>query len=289
MSLAIGMALLAAFLFGLNVHIQRVALDDTDARSGTVLSVAGMTATLWLVAPWWVEWSWFRDPAMLIFIAVGLMWPAMGQSMQIKGTEVVGPALASSLGAFTPVFAVALAVTFLGEQLAWADGVGIALMVGGLVFAAWSPKAMQRQFPMWALLIPLGAALARGLGQPLSAWGMRSIPSPFFSTLIAGSTSLVLLILLYPTPHRKQRLARRGMRLFALSGVSNGMGILAMNVGMQNSSVSLVAPLVATSPLMALALGAWVFRREHLGRKHVIVAALVFIGTLLLIADFGGS
>ncbi len=285
--LAVSMALCAAALFGLNVHIQRKAGGQGNALEGAFLSVASMSLMFWLAAPFVVHSDWWLTRGALIFALSGLFFPAMGQTLQITSVKRVGPALTSSIGAFTPMFSVIPAVLFLGETFTTGIVAGIALMMAGMALAAQNRRGSPRQWPVWFLLIPLGAAFFRGVAQPITKLGFADMPSPYFAALLASTVSSVVLLMLVALTRKKAAptAAGRGRArlIFALSGVINGFGILSLNTAIQSGSLLIAAPLASTAPLWALAFGAFIFRNEDLRRKHLIIAILVIVGAILII------
>ena len=67
-------------------------------------------------------------------------------------------------------------------------------MMAGLAASAFlrrGPAAMR--WPLWALLLPLGAAALRGGIQPIAKVGFVEVPSPMFAALIMSATSVVVL------------------------------------------------------------------------------------------------
>lgn len=277
-------ALLAASLWGFSNHIQRLALDDTDALTGAFISVATMAIIAWMFAPFYVEWSWFATRGALIFAMMGLFFPALGQRFQIAGVMLVGPSLTASLSALTPLVAVAIGVVLIGEVLNLQAGFGLILMVIGLVLATYSPRGIKRGFPLWALLVPIGAAVVRGIAQPGMKLGMQDLPSPAFGLLIAASVSTVVLGLMAMQNKAKGNVRLGiGVRWFIFNGALNAGGIFLLNLALQKGTVTLVSPLAATSPLWALLFGALVFKREQLGLKHLGVAVLIVLGGALIL------
>ena len=134
------------------------------------------------------------------------------------------------------------------------------------------------------LLLPLGAALARGLAQPITKLGLTEVPSPYFATLVFATVSTLVLAGLLLVTGRAHRVRNTsGFGSFALSGLVNGTGILVLNAAIGMSSVTLTAPLASMSPFWALALGYLVFKTEQLGLRHLFVALLVVAGLVLII------
>lgn len=277
------LALLAAALFGFNVHIQRRALDHTDTLTGAFLSVATLAGLAWLMAPILLEPAWLTHPATITFALGGLFFPVLGQILQVAALARVGPLIASAIGAFTPGFAIVPAVLLLGEDFGPQAALGSGLMITALLVAALSGGDPKRGWPLWALLLPLGAAAARGLVQPVTKAGLSEIPSPYYATLVMGTVSTVVLAgLLMLSGRGLPRRCERGHLAFVISGAVNGAGILALNSALERGQITLTAPLTTTAPLWTLAFGVLIFRNERVTKHLLGVAALVVAGAALL-------
>ncbi len=278
------LSLAAAALWGLCNHIQRHALDDTDTMTGAFLSVAVVAVCCWLAAPFFVDPSWWSSRGTLIFVIVGVFFPALGQRFQIAGVSLVGPALTASIAAFTPVIAIGLGVLFLGESLGLQSAIGLILTIAGLLLATWSPRGIKRGWPLWAILVPLGASLVRGISQPGLKFGMQDVPSPLFALLVTTTVSSLVLGVMLALHHRQGRTRfGSGVGWFALNGLVNGAGILALNAALTMGTLTLVSPLSGTVPLWALLLGLFVFKRETLKWKHLAIALLIVVGGALIV------
>lgn len=279
------LALLSAALFGLNVHIQRRGLDSVDAMTGAFVSVASMAVVFWLFAPFILHREWWFSTGAMIFAVTGLFFPALGQRLQTSSVLRVGPALTSALGAFTPLFAVVPAVLFLHEDFGWQAALGITLMMTALILSARGQKGVKRNWPLWVLIIPLGAAFVRGIVQPVTKLGLAELPSPFFAALLTSTVSAFVLALMLAAGRKQPRLEERKTGLFwlAASGVINGAGILSLNTAINLGDVLVAAPLASSAPIWALAYGAFWFRNEQLGLRHLVIALLVVSGAAMII------
>ncbi len=278
-------ALSAAMVFGLNMHVQNKALDDTDQLTGAFLSVLAMAAAFWALSPLFVDFSWFRSQAVWLFAASGIVVPALGQVLQIASIRIVGPSISAAINGFLPVFAVLPAVLFLGEAFGAQATLGLAIMIGGVLYTTLFKGRIKRGWPLWALLIPLTAALVRGLSPVANKVGYAEVNSPFFATLIMSTVStfvLALVLALRRTPARKPD-SRKGTFWFAVSGLLNGFGILCVNLAVSYGDVSIVTPLMMASPVFALAFGAFVFKREVIGVNHVILVAAIVAGSVMIV------
>ena len=278
-------ALFAAALFGLVVHVQRRGLDGTDGLTGTFISVVVMSAIYWLMSPLYMEWGWWTSQAAILFALCGLMMPAFSARMQIASVGAVGPALTSAIASFAPAFAVLPAVFVLGESFGLRPTAGLCLMILGLTLAAIGRNGVSRDWPLWALALPLGAAFLRGILLPVMKVGFAEVPSPLFASLVMSSVSVVVLGVMIVTSGRSPEVLRggNGHLWFALGGLIIAGGLLALNTAISLGDVVIAAPLAATTPLWALLYGALIFRRESLGPRHLLIASMVVAGAILIV------
>lgn len=284
-TLAILASLLAGFLYGTAVFVQKRGLaSGAHPLTGAFITIATMAAMFWAGAPAMIDWSWWATPAAAAFAVCGLLFPAAGQSLQMSSVKAVGPALTSAIGAFTPLFAALPAALFLHEEMNLQAAAGMAALILGLLMASFIGKGARWGASAVLLLIPLGAALARGVVQPLAKWGYIQGPSPYFGTLVMATVSTVVLgAVVAWRPAARRRPSARVSGVFALNGVMIGTGIFVMQYGISHGEVMIVAPLVALTPIWTLLFGALVFRSEQLTWRHAAVAALVFAGSVLIV------
>ncbi len=283
--LPIFFGLLAAALFGLLIHYQRRGLESCDPLVGAFISVLAMTTLLWILSPFFIDYNWILTKAAFIFFLGGLFFPASAQIAQAFSITKVGPAITSAMGAFAPFFAAVPAVIFLGEVWNAQLVFGMSIMTIGLILAATNTNTFKRNWPIWVLLLPLGASLGRGVIQPIVKAGLLENPSPFLATLILGSTSSIMLtvILIITGKYKLVGDSFEGFKWFSISGIINALGILSIMYAVNLGGVTLAAPLVATSPIWALLFGYVIFRNEILVPRHLFVAGLVVIGSILIV------
>jgi len=283
--LAPTLALIAALIFAWNAFVQRKALDDSDAGTGAFLSVMVTAALCWMLSPFIVHAEYWNSPFLWVFAAIGLIFPAAGQMLQIQSVGAVGPSLTASMSALTPIFSVFAGVIWLDASVSVWAALGVGMMVAALALASWSPKGVKRGWPMWVLLFPLGAALARGLAQPGLKYGLAHLPSPFFALLIGStvSTGVLGLMWLYRRSQGRVRLGRQGAKGFVVVGVLNCAGILSLNASIGLGALAVVSPIAATTPLWTLALSVLIFKREDLRWQHLVVAVMVVSGAAMVL------
>jgi len=275
----------AGALFGLLIHFQRRGLQTYDPLVGAFVSVSSMSCFLWVLSPFFIDYTWFSSKAALIFFLSGLFFPAAAQVAQVFSIARVGPALTSAIGAFAPFFAAFPAILFLGEPWGFQLIIGMSLMTFGLILSTLGAKNLKRTWPLWFLLLPLGASFARGVIQPVLKLGLSDIPSPFFATLMLGSVSTFILaaVLILTKKTNLIFASWDGAKWFSISGVINAFGILSINYAIFLGGVVLAAPLAATAPIWALLFGFLIFKNEKLGLQQFIVALFVVLGSVLIV------
>lgn len=274
----------AAIVLSANYFLQRHALQSIDPIKAAFLSVFATTVMFWLLAPFTVEPGWFTHPAIRFFVIAGLVFPAMGQFLQMQAVKRVGPTLTALLANFTPIFAATLAIIYLDESLTSRMAIGFCMILGGVAMAGRVVPRQSRSFPLWALLLPLGASAARGIGQPTSKLGLLDIPSPVFATLIMGSVSLCVLFVIVGLSGRAPQLRHfgKGESWVLLVGMINGLGILLINAAVALGDITVVSPFLATMPIWVLLMNWAIFKAERLYWRHGVMALLVVSGAVLL-------
>ncbi|MEO8651067.1 MAG: EamA family transporter [Hyphomicrobiaceae bacterium] len=189
---AVVFALASAFLFALTNHFQSLGLDGSDARTGSIINIATGAAFYWLLSPFFLEgWYWFSWGAVL-FAMVGIIRPSISSFLAILSIQVMGPTLTSALTATAPIFSAFFAVFLLGEHLDLQTAIGILAVMTGAVVATYRRQGIVRDWALWALALPLGAALVRAAGHAVTKMGLADVPSPSFAVMLSNTVSLVI-------------------------------------------------------------------------------------------------
>ena len=281
--LTIGVSLLSAAGFGFSAHFQRQGLDGTSPGAAARINLTTLFVLSWMTAPFYLDWSMFLTPGALIFAGIGVLFPFLTMQLQIASVPRVGAVLTTALGNFSTFFAVFPAIFILGETLGLQGWIGVGVMSGALIASAMRWGGPARTFALWALLIPLAAAALRGFGMPAIKIGQETAPDPMFGLLVMSCVSTVLIHLMGLVRREPLLPASKGAWWLVAAGAAQWAGLAFMALALSIGDVVLVTPIVSTAPLWGLAYGAWIFKREVLGLRHAITAALVVAGGVLLV------
>jgi len=271
------LALASAFLFALGAQLQNIGLADVTARRGTAISITSAASLYWLVSPFFLVLTNWLQPAVLIFVLVGVFRPSLSANLSVAGTRHLGPTLSSTLSSVSPLFGAAMGVWWLGELFSWQIGVGTLGIMSAIILLSTGNLKLDRDWPLWALALPIGAAVIRSTAHVLSKIGMADIPDPYFAGLVGFSVSAILInisLRLKPSgPPVSWR--HKGPYWFTVAGLIMGTAILSLNSALLHGDVTTVIPIVAASPLFSMLLSILIFKRERLTPRTVIAVFMV--------------
>jgi drug/metabolite transporter (DMT)-like permease len=283
--MAIALAVLAAFLFGLGLVTSRVGLRELDARAGAAISIPVATILFAAAAPFAIDFAAVDLRAVAAFAILGVFFPALVTLLTFRATEELGPTVTGTISSASPLFALAGAALFLGERIPPQAAVAALGVAGGIALLSWTPRGVRAHFPARALVWPVAGALVRGLSQVGAKAGLALWPNPFAASLVAYAMSSLTVI----GADRLRRGPRarptwRALAWFVLTGAVNGGAVLTLYAALTAAPVSIVAPIVATYPLMTAVLSALLLRGERPGPRMLAGAALTVAAVAYLVA-----
>jgi len=279
------LAMSSAFLFALGVQFQHIGLADISSRRGTTISITSAAVFYWLMAPFFLVPSNWLQPAVLIFVLVGVFRPSLSANLAVAGTRYLGPTLSTTLSSVSPLFGAAMGVWVLGETFTWQIAVGTIGIISAIILLSAGNLKLDRDWPLWSLALPVGAAVVRSLAHVLSKIGMADIPDPYFAGLVGFTVSAIITnIALRIKPSGPPVCwQRKGPYLFAAVGVIMGSAIMSLNSALLHGQVTTVIPIVAASPIFSMLLSILIFKREHL-TPRVIIAVFMVVPSVTFIA-----
>ena len=281
---AASLALSAATLFGVALVLTHRGLRHTNPLHGALVSIPTAASLLWLLSPFTVRLADWNGDAALIFLGIGALFPASVTLLTFEANRRLGPSVTGTLGSVTPLFAVAWAILFLGEQPTMVQGAAILAVVAGIALIAFDPKRRNIGSRRWSLALPIVAAAIRGLVQAVGKLGLALWPNPFAAALI-GYTASSLVVVAAVILLRKSNpliLRRAALLWFGLVGLCNGTAVLFLYAALSRGSVVLAAPLVATYPFVTLGISAAM--RSIIATRCLLVGiALTVVGSIVLV------
>jgi len=279
MTAAILFAFASAAFLGAAVVTSQLGLRTMEPLSGAAVSIPSFTLLFLLISPFVLAGEPIVWHGLPIFAAIGLFFPASLTLLAFASNRALGPVITSTLGNLAPLFSVALAVVLLHEPLRAVQLAGLTIAVLGAVIISVTRPRDLGHWRSWALLLPLAAALVRGVIPPIVKLGLEVWPSPLWACFIGYvmSSLVVLVVQRVRAGTFVAKAPASGISWFAITGIFNGLATLTMFSAVRHGPITLVAPIVAIFPIVTLVLSAIVL-------KHLVITARIVGGTVLTVA-----
>jgi drug/metabolite transporter (DMT)-like permease len=281
---AILLALFGSFWFAFSMVCINRGVLSIDYFRGLLTNLGANALFLCLYALLFVERIELALPVNLVFVLVGIFVPGVARFFIFKGMERLGAPITSCLTNAGPLFAILLAVLFLGENPTLTNVTGAVSIVGGIAALSW--KGATKTWHTRDLLFPLTAALLFAARDNLVRFAVIQVPSPVVAAAIASATSFLTMLVAYLAFAEKKPLpkdAPLGFRYFAASGFMNFLSYLLTYTALSMERVSLISPLVNGSSLFVLPLAALFLKDvERLTARKIGATLLVIAGVFLI-------
>jgi drug/metabolite transporter (DMT)-like permease len=285
MTAAVLFAFASASLLGAGVVTTQFGLRTVEPLSGASISVPSFTLLFLLVSPLILAGEPVVWRGLPIFAAIGLVFPALLTLLTFASNRALGPVVTSTLGNLAPLFAVALAIILLHEPLHALQSGGLVIAVAGAVIITVTRPRDFGGWRSWALLLPLGGALLRGVVPPIVKLGLEIWPSPLWACLI-GYVMSSLVVLGVERVRNGSFIADApwpGRFWFAVTGICNGLSALTLFAAVRNAPIALVAPIVAIYPLVTMILSGITLRHVRITPRIVAGSVLTVAGVALVL------
>jgi drug/metabolite transporter (DMT)-like permease len=286
MTTAILFAFASAACLGAGVVTAQFGLRSVEPLSGAAISVPAFTLLFLLLSPLILAGEPVVWRGVPVFAAIGLVFPALLTLLTFASNRALGPVVTSTLGNLAPLFSVALAVIVLQEPLRALQLAGLVIAVTGAVIITVTRPRDFGSWRSWALLLPLGGAVLRGVIPPFVKLGLEIWPSPLWACLIGYIVSSLVVL----TVQRVRKgsfiaeASRSGRLWFAVTGLFNGMSALTLFAAVRHGPITLVAPLVAVYPLVTVLLSAILLHQVRITARIVAGTPLTVAGVALVLA-----
>jgi len=284
MTAAIVFGIAAAAFLGGGLVLTQFGLRYIHPLSGAAISVPSFTAVFLLLSPLLLRGQTIEWRAVPIFAAVGLVFPAALTMLTFASNRALGPVVTGALGNLSPMLSVVVAVLLLHEPLRALQFAGLVVAMLGVFAITVTRTPDMRDWRTWALLLPLGASVVRGVVPPVIKVGLDIWPVPIAAGLTGYicSTLTVLTIERIRTGRFLVQAPLAGKLWFACNGICNGIGTLMLYAALGNGPVSLVAPLYATYPLFTVGMSV-IFLGNVKITLRLVAGTLLTVGGVVLI------
>jgi uncharacterized membrane protein len=219
------------------------------------------------------------------FAMIGVIAPPVVRYLTYIGIHRVGPAHSDPVRSLTPFFAILFAILFLGETANISIVGGTILIFLGVLFLSRNAAANSK-FRKTDLLFPLAAAILAGGVANLRKFGTGLLDSPLIAAAVAATSAVfVFAVFLVGAGKLKDLKVNRSSGIyFLLSGICTSLTDVLDIMILQKGKVSIVSPLLASSPLFVIVLSHFLLKElEKVTAKLVIGALLIFAGVEVIL------
>jgi len=283
--MAIYFSFQAALCFSIAHIFIRRGLVESNAMTGSFISLSMSAGALWLLLPFFAPLSALWTPVSLIFVVAGIFAPGIGRTLSYVGIEKIGVARSVPIANSSPIFASIFAVMFLAEAWVPQNIVGTLLVISGVIVLSMA-KPAQGEWRKLDVVYPLVGAMAFGASAILRKAGLGYIDIPVMAAAVtAGSAAIFSFTLLQIQGGTAAiKLTRRSAAWLFPAGVFNTAAMLSVFYALSHGKVVIVEPLVSSNPVLTLLFTAIFLRDlEAINIRVIIGALLTVVGTILVV------
>ena len=262
------------------------------ARTSSVLSAAFLSYVVTTVLTWSYvllnfPLSIVRSPAAFYFMASGTLQPLLARIFLYIGIERLGVARAMPLRSTGPLFSVAIAVMFLAERPAASVYLGGLFIVAGGWMVLYRKAAAKGDWRLLDALYPVLAAFLAGVSQNFRKAGLLILPNPFVAGAITTGTSLTIFVIYLWIRRQFSEVipSRESVPYFVPTAFVSAISQLLVFTSLNLGDVSVMIPLLNTTPLFSLIFSAIFLRDLERITVPIVLGALSLLGGAVLITS----
>ncbi len=291
-ALGIGLALLSTLMLGANKLAVRKSLLNMDEGFASLIAILlaipvfgiPIMALGWGAQP--LTWQ-----VVAIFAAAGILNYSVGRYFVWKSISMIGANRANVVASTQVIYAVTIAILVLGQTVDLLEGTGILLVLLGILFissgdfgASPTQQGDRRRGIIWGAL----GAFLWGISQVLMQVGISWYSNATTATFLVSAASLagMLPVLFLVTKYQERspfRMDRRSLLMIVVAGLLANFGLYFRFAALQNATLTIVATVNATNPLITLVLSYALIRElEFINRRTVFAILVSVVGVLLM-------
>jgi uncharacterized membrane protein len=272
-------ALVSAMGWAGDAVLVRIGARTSNIYAAAFMSYSVAAALFWgyLLAAYPLNTLW--SPALIYFVLSGCLQPLLARILYYIAITRLGAARAGSLRGISPVFALIIAVIFLGERPALPVYIGTFLVVASVWLLSWRDE-QGGEWRLFDIFFPLAAAFVAAMSQNLRRGGLLILPDPYVGAAVTTSTSLALFTASLAAFGRLRVVVpgRASLPFFACAALLSAFAQVLNFAALSMGEVSVMVPLLDTTPLFILLFSALFLRDVEK------VTGKIFAGTILMVA-----
>lgn len=226
--------------------------------------------------------------SIVIFVAAGLVGTLAGRAFHYEGIKRIGASRAEPIKASQPLHASLIAIVVLGEVVTPGHALAMVAIVVGVALISVEHRRSEDTAGdggLVGLAFPFAAAFFFGIEPTFAKLGFAEGVSPLAGLVVKTvGASVGLLVYLGATDSlpRPTAFDRQELPWLAGAGVANTVFLLAYYVALDVAPVSVVVPLVQTSPLLVIVVSLLLVRDdlERVGPRLVVGALIAVVGAI---------
>ena len=307
-------AVAALLLFSVNIILTKAAAARLKLDLGFLVSVSVnvlFVALLFLAhLAWRRDTLVFQSQGFVLFFLAGVFSTWLGRWFFLESVVQFGPSRASIFQITSPLFTAVFAWAFLHEALQPLELAGMGLAMAGLLLVmpgaagagrtkvSVAPGLAHARAPVpdgrsrWlqsALVLGIGSSIAYSLGYIFRGAGIRRCDEALLGALIGASAGLVLHAAFSRDKRQllgKLRAAdRRGVLMFAVSGVLTISAQTCLIVSLKYIPVSVAALITLCTPVLVFPMSYLLFKNsEKITALTLLGGSLTLAGVALIVA-----
>lgn len=271
--------------FGGDAVLVRQGARTSHINAAAFLSFSVTVLCLWGYLFVYFSFHHLRLEATLYFVLSGIMQPLLSRLLYYVAITRLGVSRAGTLRGTSPLFALMLAIIFLHERPTILVYGGTLLTVASIWLIS-SPGGEQRAWRFVDLFLPLSAAFFSALSQNLRKAGLLIDPDPVAAAATTTSTSLAIFLIFLLATGKIGLIVpdRKSLPFFGSAALISAAAQLLNFAALDTGDVSVMVPLLNTSPLFTVLFGSLFLRDLEKITLKVILGSLLMVAGIVLIA-----
>lgn len=277
-------ALIAAIVLAFQGVASARSLQRMGVLAASILTNAINVVVLGILGFIFYEEGQASLEGMAWFTLLGFTAYSYGRFVYYKGIFTIGPPRMTTIMTTAPLLALFLAVVFLGERPGASVLAGTGFVIFGVILVSYEPteKGWFHRGIVWGF----ASALSLGVSTFIRKKGIAAFPNPMLTVAWANLIGVpVLLSFRKVAPPQLFDLGgRSAVIVIGLLAVLNSANQVFMNLAVLHGDVSVVTPIITSSPVFSILFTIILIRDLERIRTSMAIGVLITVAGMLFIA-----